>query len=158
VTAGPAAAYAGAICLAAAVLEGLCAGRGVRSRLENLRQPAFSPPFSAWVAIGIGYYAICFTVLFRLLRLDPSPARAAAIALTVAVLAANAAWSLAFFRSKRLGAGMLVLLPYTALAVVLEGLLMGLDRMAALVFALYVLYLGYAAWWLRSLRRLNPSR
>ena len=75
-----AAPLAAAICLAAAVLEGLYAGRGVRTRLEALRQPAHSPPFAGWVVIGIAYYAISFAVLFRLLRLEPSTLRAAALA------------------------------------------------------------------------------
>ena len=156
-TAGGAAASAAAICVGAAALEGLCAGPGVRGRLEALRQPAVSPPFAGWVAIGIAYYVICFTVLFRLLRTEPSTRRAAALAATAVLLAANAAWSLAFFRWKSLGAGAAILLAYAALAVGLESLLIGIDGTAAGVFAVYVVYLGYAIWWLRSLRRLNPG-
>lgn len=156
-TAGAAAAFAAAICLGAAGLEGWCSGPGVRRRLAELRQPEFSPPFAAWIAIGMAYYLIGFVVLFRLLRTDPSARRTAALAATAALLAANALWSLAFFRRRSLGAGASILAAYAALAVILEALLIGLDRTAAAVFAAYVLYLGYAVWWLRSVRRLNPG-
>jgi tryptophan-rich sensory protein len=156
-TAGPAAAAAGAICLGAAALEGLCAGPGVRGRLGTLRQPAHSPPFAGWVAIGIAYYAICFVVLFRLLRLPPSGPRTAALVATLALLLGNALWSYAFFRRGRLAAGAAVLTGYASVAVVLEALLMRMDRVAAGGFLVYLLYLVYAVWWLRSLRRLNPA-
>jgi tryptophan-rich sensory protein len=129
----------------------------VRGRLEALRQPAYSPPLAGWVAIGIGYYLICFAVLFRLLRAEPSARRTAALAAIAALLAANALWSLAFFRKKSLAAGFAILLAYAALAVGLEALLLALDGTAAAAFGVYVLYLGYATWWLRSLRRLNPG-
>ena len=152
-----AAASAAAICLAAAALEGVCAGRGVRRRLEDLRQPAHSPPFAGWVVIGIAYYAISFAVLVRLLRLEPSTLRAAALAAAIALLLGNAFWSYAFFRRGSLAAGVAVLTGYTLLAVVLEGLLLRLDTPAAGVFLVYVLYLVYAVWWLRSLRRLNAA-
>jgi tryptophan-rich sensory protein len=156
-TAGSAAAIAGAICAAAAALEGLGAGSGVRSRLEALRQPAHSPPFAGWVVIGIAYYAICFAVLFRVLRLPASQSRAAALAATVGLLLGNALWSYAFFRRGSLAAGVAVLTGYAALAVILEALLVRLDGVAAGVFLVYVLYLGYAIRWLRSLRRLNAA-
>lgn len=156
-TTAVAAASAAAICLGAAALEGWCAGPGVRRRLEELRQPRFSPPFTAWVAIGIAYYVIAFVVLLRLLRADPSRRRNAALAAIVVVLAANALWSLAFFRWRRMGAGAAILLAYGAAALVLEALLIGLDTVAAAVFALYLVYLFYAVWWLRSLRRLNSG-
>ena len=39
----------------------------------------------------------------------------------------------------------------------LEALLVRLDTPAAGVFLVYVLYLVYAVWWLRSLRRLNAA-
>jgi tryptophan-rich sensory protein len=157
VTAGAAAASAAAIRLGAAGLEGWCAGRGVRRRLAELRQPPLSPPFAAWVAIGMAYYLICFLVLFRLLRKDAATLRTAALASMIVLLVANALWSLAFFRRRSIGAGVSILAAYAALAVGLEAMLIELDRIAAALFAAYVVYLGYAVWWLRSVRRLNPG-
>ncbi|MET0754404.1 MAG: tryptophan-rich sensory protein, partial [Pyrinomonadaceae bacterium] len=58
------------ICIVAAVLEGLFAGKDVKAFLADLRSPRFSPPFWVWAIIGVLYYAICFIILFRILRYD----------------------------------------------------------------------------------------
>ncbi|MGI8431420.1 MAG: hypothetical protein ACR2MW_03905 [Chthoniobacterales bacterium] len=47
--------------LAAAALEGVLAGRGVRERLAELWMPAYSPPFCLWLVIGAFYYTICLS-------------------------------------------------------------------------------------------------
>jgi hypothetical protein len=39
-------------CVAAAALEGLLAGDGVRQRLAELRMPPYWPPFPVWLVIG----------------------------------------------------------------------------------------------------------
>jgi hypothetical protein len=59
------------ICVLAATFEGLCAGRDPLAKLGTLRQPWSSPPNWLWVMIGIGWYAICFTALARLLSARP---------------------------------------------------------------------------------------
>lgn len=55
------------ICVGAAAAEGVLAGPNPRQRLADLRMPAYSPPFSVWLAIGLAYYIICFVVLRHLL-------------------------------------------------------------------------------------------
>ena len=54
------------ICAAAAALEGVLAGKQVKSFLEELKSPRFAAPVWLWAVIGVLYYAICFFVLFRL--------------------------------------------------------------------------------------------
>ena len=56
------------ICTAAAVLEGVLAGEGIRQRLAQLRMPPYSPPFSLWFVIGFLFYAMCFVILRHVLR------------------------------------------------------------------------------------------
>jgi hypothetical protein len=73
-----------AICIVAAALEGLFAGRGVNHRLAQLQQPPHPPPFAVWVGIGLCYYVIRFVVLSRLIDSTPSPLRWAAFAMVIA--------------------------------------------------------------------------
>ena len=143
------------ICIAAAALEGLLAGRGVKRRLERLRQPHRSPPLAVWVGIGLAYYVICFIVLSRLLPRPPSTPRSAALALMLLLLVGNALWNLVFFRLENLRASVAGLMAYAAVAVMLSVLLARLDPVSFWVFLPYLLYLPYATWWLLSMRRLN---
>jgi tryptophan-rich sensory protein len=144
-----------AICIVAAALEGLFAGRGVKRRLAQLRQPPHSPPFAVWVGIGLCYYVICFIVLSRLINSTPSPLWWAAFALVVALLIGNAVWNLVFFRLKNVEASAIVLEAYVAVALMVAILLILVDPVSGWVFLPYLVYLAYATWWLLSLRRLN---
>ena len=78
------------ICIAAAALEGLLAGGGVRQRLAQLRMPPYSPPFALWLLIGAAYYGICLIVLRHLLAGPFTPSVVAALALLTLVLLSNA--------------------------------------------------------------------
>ena len=144
------------ICGAAAALEGLFAGRGVRARLQQLRQPRHSPPFGLWVGIGFVYYVICGILLIRLFGLSRSPLRTAAVGALLLLLLGNAFWNLTFFRLRNLPASVAVVRAYAAVALALEVFLCRLDPPSAWVFVPYLVYLVYAIWWMRSLRRLNP--
>jgi tryptophan-rich sensory protein len=146
-----------AICVAAAVLEGLLAGRGVKRRLTELRQPPHSPPFGVWVVIGLAYYLICFVVLTRLVDSTASPLRWLAFALVVALLIGNAAWNLTFFRHRNIEASAIVSLVYAAVALSVTALLAVVDSVSALVFLPYLVYLAYGTWWVLALRRLNRA-
>lgn len=144
------------ICIGAAVLEGTLAGRGIRARFAELRQPRFSPPLAVWFAIGGGYYLICFVLLRRLLASElPSPTHMAAFALLLVLMAANAAWGFLFFRRKDLRASFLAFLPYGLVALVLELVLASIDRTSALLLVPYLGYLGYSLWWAYRLWVLN---
>ena len=57
-------------CAFAATLEGLCAGKNVKSYFAELKFPPYSAPLWIWYIIGAAYYAIFFFVIFHLLRLE----------------------------------------------------------------------------------------
>lgn len=139
--------YAISLCAAAAALEGALAGRGVRERLAELRLPRYSPPLSVWFVIGGLFYAMCFTVLYRLFRLPVSRSRDVALALIVGMMLMNALWNFAFFRMRALFLSFLAFLPYVLLAGTLLVLTLALDPIAAWAILLYVLYLIYAIAW-----------
>ena len=150
-----AALWALAICIAAAALEGVFAGRGVKLGLAQLRQPPHSPPFAVWVGIGLLYYLICFVVLSRLLNSTPSPLRSTGLASVVALLIGNATWNLVLFRYKNVEASAIVSVVYAVLALAVAILLTLVDPVSAWVFLPYLIYLAYATWWVLTLRRLN---
>lgn len=145
-----------AVCIAAAALEGVFAGPGVRQRFAELRMPRFSPPLAVWIVIGIAYYVICFAVLYRLLLLPPSRTRAACLALLLLVLLANAFWNYLFFRLRSLRLSLIITIPYSLAALGLLALLFGFDRVAAWWFLPYAVYLVYANAWGMALLRANP--
>src|SRR5262245_431655 len=102
-----------AVCAAAAALEGACAGSGVRERLREFRTPRVTPPFAVWVAIGVAYYIVCGSILYRLLRMElRSMERTVALILLALVLVINAAWNVFFFRRRDLRASVLINFPY----------------------------------------------
>ena len=147
-----------AICAGAAALEGVAAGRDVRARFAELQLPRFSPPLAMWIAIGLGYYVVCFVVLLRLLSLDSaSTQRAVALGLLIAAMLINAAWGWLFFRLKNMRASYLTYLPYGIIILALATLLLRIDPGSALVLLPYLVYLIYAAWWGRALWRLNGA-
>ena len=149
--------YAIAICAAAAALEGVLAGRGVRDRLAELRLPRYSPPIALWFVIGGLFYAVCFTVLYRLFLLPASGSRTAALALILGVMLMNALWNLIFFRMRDPFLSFVGFLPYVLLVLALLAVLLGLDRTAAWVLLPYVLYLVYATAWGYGVWRRNAE-
>jgi tryptophan-rich sensory protein len=103
--------YSLAICALGGALEGLFAGSGIKQRLANLRSPSYAVPFWGWMVIGGLYYVICFSVLYRLFLLSPSPARTVALALLGAIMFINALWNYFFFRTGNLFHAYLLGLP-----------------------------------------------
>ena len=63
----------------------------------GLAKPSFNPPNWVFAPVWSALYALMAFALWRILRLAPSPARRAALALFFLQLALNAAWSWMFF-------------------------------------------------------------
>ncbi len=59
-------------CAIAAALEGVCAGKNVKSFFATLRFPPFSAPLWVWSIIGILYYVIFCFVLYRIHGMHPT--------------------------------------------------------------------------------------
>ena len=143
-----------AILAAAALFEGVAAGREPRKMLETLRQPRWSPPFPVWLAIGLLFYAVFGAILYRLLDEEGRWATVA-LALVVLILIANAAWNYLLFRRRDLRASLRALPPYGLLVAALLLILVANDRAGALILVPYLLYLPFALAWMRALVRLN---
>jgi tryptophan-rich sensory protein len=153
-----AAVIAGLICLLAAGAEGLFAGPGARARLATLRQPPLSPPFGVWVSIGLAYYGICFTLLYRLLRSGlPNHTYVLAVGLLGLLLCINAVWNYFFFRRRDLRGSLLLNIPYAVTAIGLVLVLVRIDAGSAWVFAPYLIYLAYAIYYCYATWRMNAE-
>lgn len=146
---------AGAICLAAVAAEGLLSG-DASSHLRQIKQPRWALPLAAWVVIGLFYYAACFFALARILaaglgRIDG----AAAFAILLLILAANAGFNWVFFKRRDFRMAFFYYFPYLALVATLIWLLTRIDLTTALVFAAYACYLPYALYWSYRVWKMN---
>ncbi len=143
-------------CAAAAMLEGVCAGRQVKSYFAKLRFPPYSAPLRLWYVIGGLYYAICFFVIYRVLRHEADGGlKCGALTLTSLMMAVNAFWNYVFFRARNLFGSFVIGSLYPVIAVALFACLTRFDGVAAWSVVPYLLYQIYALWWGYGLWKVN---
>lgn len=136
------------LCLMAALLEGVCAGKNVKDYFAKLKQPSYSAPLWFWYTIGVVYYAIFFIVLYRTLISPPELIlRNATLALVLIMMGVNASWNFIFFRAQNLFISFVVVSLFPVLDVALLLCLIQLDKIAAWTLAPYLLYRLYSLWW-----------
>ena len=144
------------ICVAAALMEGICAGRGVKAHMRNIKWPSYSPPVWAWYVIATIYYVVVFICTYRILQQSPAtPFRNAALGFLLSAVVLNALWNLIFFRAKNLAATFALSTFYSAIVVACWYCLTRFDSFAAAVLSLYAVYLIYANVWSYRVWRLN---
>jgi tryptophan-rich sensory protein len=149
-------AWALAGCIAAALLEGFLSGTRIRHRFDELRIPRFAPPLWVWSIIGAAYYVFFFFLLRSLIDRPPTPFwTLTALILTAGLLFSNACWNWIFFRKKNLTLSWVFFAPYMILAFLLAAVLLRLRSPMLGWYALYLVYLVYAAYWGNSVWRLN---
>ena len=146
-----------AICFLAAFLEGLLSGKEPRRRFQRLRLPRYSPPFWAWIVIGVSYYVMCFSILYRILVSSLTTYKAISLLILLALMFINVAWNWVFFRSRNLFLSYVAFIPYGVLALVLFVVLLRFDRVSAWFVLPYLGYLVYANLWGYKLWRLNQG-
>ena len=144
------------VCLAAAALEGVCAGKNVKAYFAKLRWPRYAAPLWVWYIIGAVYYAIFFLVIFRLLKLEKdSILKNATITLVLFMMVANALWNYVFFRARNLLAAFVSGSFAPLLDLALFICLIQIDKTAAWVLVPYLIYRLYAVWWGYELWKIN---
>jgi len=146
-------------CVVAAALEGVCAGKNVKSFFASLKFPPHSAPLWVWSIIGgIYYFVFCF-VIYRLLRLDTrSPLRIAALGLILFMMVINALTNYVIFRARNLRLSFIVGSIFPVLDIALFVFLVLLDHLSAWSLVPYLMYRIYAVWWGYGLWRLNGDR
>jgi tryptophan-rich sensory protein len=149
-------AWALAVCLAGALLEGFLSGTQINRRFAELRMPRFAPPLWIWSIIGIGYYVLFFLLLNSLLDRPAVPFWTPfALVLAAGLLFANASWNWIFFRKKDLWLSFVFFGPYALLALLLAAVLLRLRNPLLGWYFLYLAYLACAALWCYSLWQIN---
>lgn len=144
------------ICALAAALEGVCAGKNVKSYFAELRSPSFAPPLWAWYIIGVVYYATFFFILYRILKLTTdSILKPLTLCLIVFMMAANALWNYVFFRARKLFLAFVTGSAAPVFDATLFICLVQLDSVAAWSLVPYLLYRAYAVYWGYALWKLN---
>lgn len=144
------------VCVIAAALEGVCAGKNVKSFFATLRFPPYSAPLWVWSIIGGLYYVLFFFVIYRLLRLDSDSAlRSAALTLISFMMVVNALTNYVIFRARNLRLSFIVGTVFPIMDIALFICLIRLDRIAAWSLVPYLLYRIYALWWGYGLWKIN---
>jgi tryptophan-rich sensory protein len=144
------------VCIIAAGLEGVCAGKNVKSFFATLRFPPYSAPLWVWSIIGVFYYAIFCFVLYRLLRLYGGYVlKYAALTLICFMMIVNALTNYIIFRARNLRLSFVVGALFPIMDIALFICLIQLDKVAAWSLAPYLIYRIYAVWWGYSLWKIN---
>ena len=146
---------AAGICIAAAALEGMCAGTNVKAVLGSFRQPPYSAPLWIWTLIGGGYYFTFGFILYRLLSRDDRPAIVPVVALIVAMMTANSLANYVIFRARNLRLNFIIgaLAPIPDLILLM--LISQIDRGATIALLPYLVYRVYGVWWCYALWQAN---
>jgi tryptophan-rich sensory protein len=142
----------------AAGLEGLCAGKNVKSFFSELRFPRYSPPLWLWSVIGGLYYITFCFVLYRLLVLNSdSWIRPFTIILVLFMMTLNALVNYVIFRAKNLHLNLIVTALFPVMDLSLLICLLQLDNWAAWPLIPYMFYRIYSIWWCYSIWKMNAA-
>ena len=133
----------------------LVGGNGV-GWFAKLDRPRFLVPLWMFYLVGLGYYAGCAAVLYRILvYVNDRRGKIASLALIIIVMLLNELWSYLFFGLRNALAGFLgivaFLLPLTALLLVLRKY----EGLSARLVTTYYLWVLYDLAWTYQLWRLN---
>jgi tryptophan-rich sensory protein len=143
------------ICAIAVAAEGSLMGRDGYLFMRSLQKPSWSVPIWAWSVIGLGYYMICYYVIYRLR--EYTPATHFALVLVAIVMGANSFWNYLYFRRRDLKSVFFYSVCYAVVAWILFFVLLIADRLAALAFGIYAVYLPYALALFYRTWRLNTN-
>lgn len=136
------------ICVIAAVLEGLCSGKGVKEYFAKLKFPRYSAPLWVWYIIGGFYYLVFFFVIYRVMRQNTDDfLTQVTLVFILVMMVLNALWNYVFFRAQNLLVSFIVASLFPLLDVILLILLVQLDELSAWALVPYLIYRVYGVWW-----------
>lgn len=146
------------VCVVAAALEGVCAGKNVKPFFSQLKFPPYSAPLWVWTIIGGVYYLIFGFIIYRFLILDnDSWLKYATLALILFMMVVNALTNYVIFRARNLHLSFIIGNLFPLLDLTLFACLLQLDSIAALSLVPYLIYRIYAVWWGYALWKANTQ-
>jgi translocator protein len=144
--------------LAMAVLGTVLAGDSLKTWYPTIRHPRFEPPLWGFVLVGLVVYVIDAIVLYRLLVVEDSGIRGAAIAALVAVMLANELWNGVLFGMRSPRRAMAGLFGFSALLIVLVVALFLADPFSGWLMSAYLVWVvGFDVPWIVRLWQLNRA-
>ncbi|MFO0736463.1 MAG: TspO/MBR family protein [Labilithrix sp.] len=112
---------------------------------RTLAKPSFNPPNWVFPVAWSTLFLLMAVAFFRVLRTPPAtPRRPLAIALFLAQLVVNVAWSAAFFGASSPIAGLVVILPFWVLILATALTFARIDRVAGWLLAPYLAWVAFA--------------
>ncbi|MEV7802207.1 TspO/MBR family protein [Microbispora sp. NPDC088329] len=141
-----------AITLLAAIVGNLLIPTSALTWFRSLPWPRWLVPFRVFIAVGLIYYALIASVLYRALDRQDLPA----IIWAVVVIVANEAWNAAFFGLRSTLAGFTGMLAFTA---PLSALIVAArhDFISLTLLLVYALWVVYDIAWTAALWRTSRS-
>jgi translocator protein len=144
------------ICVLFALFGTALIGEVLDSWYDDLDKPWFLIPLWAFGIVGVVYYVLVATVLYRILvHVDDRRGRVTSLALTISVMFLNELWNYGFFGLQSTLVGFLglavFLIPVTALLLTLRTY----ERFSAALVAVYWIWVLYDLAWAFALWRLN---
>ncbi len=121
----------------------------------QLAKPAFTPPNWIFGPVWTTLYVLMGFAFWRILRLSSSRSRRIAVALFVAMLVLNAAWSWMFFAAHNPLLGLVNIVPQWLLVVATIAACWRIDRIAAWCLVPLALWVAYATALNAAIWRLN---
>ncbi len=135
-----------ALVAAAAALGNIATFPNLAPWYAQLAKPAFNPPNAIFGPVWTALYALMAFAFWRILRQPPSmPGRNWAVALFLAQLALNAAWSFLFFAARSPALALFDILPQLALIVATVVAFWRIDRLAALCLSPLAAWVAFAS-------------
>lgn len=121
-------------------------GRGAPDNrwFRSLRKPSYQPPSWLFGPVWSVLYGTIAYSGWRVWRAKPSRARTRSLALWAGQLALNGAWTPLFFGARRPGLALADIVALDVAAAAYAASAARVDRTAAIVFAPYLAWLGFA--------------
>jgi translocator protein len=147
------------LCNAAGIVGGLATQASVDTwYLPRVEKPAWAPPSWVFAPVWTLLYTLMGTALFlvwRHLSFQPAETRRALTVFAVH-LAANVAWSFAFFGARSPALGLVVIVVLLALIIATMGAFARVSKAAAWLLAPYLAWVAFATALNAAIWRLNP--
>jgi tryptophan-rich sensory protein len=143
-------------CLATAVLGTLLVGDGLETWYPNLEKPAFLIPLWAFYIVGVLYYLLFGTVIFRILtQVEPIAIQRRLLSLTISIMLLNELWNFALFGWQSTLAGFLGTVLFVIPLLVLTFQLIRRERLSGILLVIYCGWVLYDLVWTYALWQLN---
>jgi tryptophan-rich sensory protein len=146
-----------ALCLGIGALGGAVTATSVDTWYAELAKPSFNPPNAVFGPVWTALYLMMAIAAWRVWRAADFDTTRGPLTLFALQLALNLGWSVVFFGLQKIGAAVATIFVLDVGVVVTMLAFRTVDRVAALLMAPYLLWVGFATVLNIAVWRLNPT-